>query len=109
MIEISNTALSEVLRLRSKAESPDTSALRLGIEAGGCSGWSYQLDFEPAPGTDDHVFDCGEIQVVVSPQSFPHLNGLVIDYTEDLMGGSFRFQNPHATANCSCGYSFSMT
>lgn len=108
MVQLSQTALDEVKRLRSKPTYRDASVLRIGVNAGGCSGWSYQLSFEAAAQPSDQVFNCGEIQVVVDPQSSQYLRGLTLDYTEDLMGGSFRFHNPNAHQTCSCGHSFGL-
>jgi iron-sulfur cluster assembly protein len=64
------------------------------------------MSFEAMAQPIDQVFDCGAVQVVIDPQSWPYLNGLTLDYTEDLMGGSFRFDNPNAKQTCSCGHSF---
>ena len=108
MIELSLTAIGEVKRLRSKHLKTEDGVLRIGVHEGGCSGWSYQLEFAQSPATDDQVFDCGDLQVVVDRQSLAYLNGLTLDYTEDLMGGGFRFYNPKATETCSCGHSFAM-
>ena len=107
MVQLSTTALDEVTRLRSKPSHRDTKILRISVHEGGCSGWSYQMSFESAAQAADQTFDCGTVQVVVDPQSWPYLNGLTLDYTEDLMGGSFRFNNPNARQTCSCGHSFS--
>ena len=108
MIDLSPSAIGEVKRLRSKQLFTEEGFLRIDVCAGGCSGWSYQLKFTQSPGTEDQVFDCGEIQVVVDPQSLAYVNGLRLDYTEDLMGGGFRFHNPRATATCTCGHSFAI-
>jgi iron-sulfur cluster assembly protein len=106
MVQLSPTALDEVNRLKSKPSYCTAAVLRVAVHEGGCSGWSYQMSFEAAAQVSDQVFDCGNIQVVVDPQSWPYLRGLTLDYTEDLMGGSFRFNNPNARQTCSCGHSF---
>lgn len=108
MIQLSPAAIGEVKRLRAKHCQSQTGTLRIGVEASGCSGWSYQMKFIAAPAPQDQVFDCGEIQVAVAPDSLPLIDDLTLDYTEDLMGGGFRFYNPQAVEVCSCGHSFSI-
>ena len=105
MIYISSAATQEVLRLRRK-QSHDGAFLRLGIQAGGCCQWSYTLGFADTLQSDDTVYPCDQIQVLIDSQSLRYLENLNIDYSEDLMGGGFRFQNPQATQTCSCGHSF---
>ncbi len=107
MIQLSPAAIGEVKRLRAKHCKSGVGILRIGIQAGGCFDWSYQLEFTPAPQAQDQVFTCGDIQVAVDPESLPYVSELALDYTEDLMGGGFQFQNPQASEVCSCGYSFS--
>lgn len=105
MIELSRAAVSEVRRLQSKHHTPEA-YLRLGVQQGGCAQFYYTLDFEPTLNTGDRVYDCSGIRIVVDAQSFPSLNGLRLDYSEDLMGGGFRFHNPNAVESCGCGNSF---
>jgi len=106
MIQLSPAAIQEILRLRSRRGQPDL-ILRLGVQPSGCLDWSYLLGFESIPQTGDRRFDCHGIQVVVDPASQPYLNGVTLDYSEDLMGGGFRFRNPNAHQTCGCGNSFS--
>ncbi len=108
MVHLSATALDEVTRLKSKPAYRDSKVLRIAVHESGCSGWSYQMSFETMAEPVDQVFDCGKVQVVVDPNSLPYLKGLTLDYTEDLMGGSFRFDNPNARQTCSCGHSFGL-
>ncbi|MCM1984321.1 HesB/IscA family protein [Lyngbya confervoides] len=106
MIEISHAAASEVKRLRLKQVSSSRGQLRLSVQARGCAGLSYHMEFEVEPEVTDRVIHCEDIDIVVDPQSLDYLKGLVIDYTEDLMGGAFRFHNPNALEVCNCGHSF---
>ena len=108
MIELSSAAVSEVKRLRLKQVSSNTGRLRLRVEQGGCSGLSYQMEFETESSPDDRVIQSDDLDIVVDSQSLTYLDGIHIDYTEDLMGGSFCFQNPNATDVCSCGTSFNV-
>ncbi len=106
MIQFSLSALHEVKRLQSK--HPDRPLVRLGIQPGGCADWIYTLEFiDQASAEDTHTQYQG-LEVVVQAQHLPYLTGLTLDYTEDLMGGGFRFHNPQALKTCSCGHSFTV-
>jgi iron-sulfur cluster assembly accessory protein len=107
MIHLSQAAIREVIRLKSK--QPSQNALfRLGVTPGGCSGLSYTIAFDSHVTEQDQVQECDGIQVVVDSQSLKSIGNLSIDYSEDLMGGGFRFHNPQASTHCSCGHSFSV-
>jgi iron-sulfur cluster assembly protein len=108
MIRLSTTAANEVKRLQGKHLQSKGGALRLSVQPKGCAGLSYQLDFTESIASDDQLFECDTIQVVVSRNSLVYVNGLTLDYSEDLMGGSFRFHNPNANQTCSCGHSFAV-
>jgi len=107
MISLSHTAVGEVKRLRSKRQPVDV-FLRLRVLSGGCSGLSYQVRFDQQRQPDDRLYESQGVQIVVDPQSLNYLNGLTLDYSEDLMGGAFRFYNPNATQTCGCGNSFTV-
>ncbi|MEB3181133.1 MAG: iron-sulfur cluster assembly accessory protein [Nostocaceae cyanobacterium] len=107
MIQLSTAAATEIKRLRSKQANSNVS-FRLAIQPGGCCGWFYDLSFDSSTQEGDLVFDCRDIQLVIDPKSLDYVNGLQLDYSEDLMGGGFRFHNPQATATCGCGNSFSI-
>jgi iron-sulfur cluster assembly protein len=109
MICLSPTAIAEVKRLKRKHLKSTNGFLRIGIQAKGCAGLSYQLDFAESMDTNDQVFSCDDqIQVAVNRQNLSYVDGLTLDYSEDLMGGSFRFHNPNAHKTCSCGHSFAV-
>jgi iron-sulfur cluster assembly protein len=108
MISLSTTAANEVKRLQGKHQPSNRGALRLSVQPKGCAGLSYQLDFTDIVESDDRLFECDNIQVVVSCSSLAYVDGLTLDYSEDLMGGSFRFHNPNAKQTCSCGHSFAV-
>lgn len=107
MIQITPAAAREVLRLRSKQKKPQA-LFRLSVQPGGCCGLYYRMSFDQAPGLDDGVYPCGEIDVIVDGRSLSQVRGLTLDYSEDLMGGGFRFNNPNATQTCACSHSFEM-
>jgi iron-sulfur cluster assembly accessory protein len=107
MIEISPAAASEIKRLQSSRQQSD-SQLRISVKQGGCRGLFYALEFDPNHQQGDRLYQFGGISVIIDPQSHPYLEGLKLDYSEDLMGGGFRFHNANATSTCSCGQSFSV-
>ena len=84
------------------------SALRVSVEGGGCSGFSYKFDLVSSESDDDIVIADGQAKVVVDPVSLMYMDGSVIDFVDDLMGQSFQIKNPNATASCGCGTSFSI-
>ncbi|HEY9641804.1 MAG TPA: iron-sulfur cluster assembly accessory protein [Coleofasciculaceae cyanobacterium] len=106
-VSLSPAAIAEVNRIKSK--HPADALFRLGVQAGGCGGWYYTLSLEENANSSDRLFNCDGIQIVIDADSWPYLNGLTLDYTEDLMGGGFRFTNPNAFSSCGCGNSFSMS
>jgi iron-sulfur cluster assembly accessory protein len=106
MIHLSKTAALEVNRLLSKHPNPNA-LLRVGVESSGCSGLSYTIGFEDAIDPEAAVCESEGIQIAIDPQQLKYLNELTLDYSEDLMGGGFRFRNPNAAQSCSCGNSFS--
>lgn len=107
MIQISEAAQQEIRRIQSTREQLD-SYLRLDVKEGGCSGLYYTLDWEKEITRRDRVYSQKEFSVIIDESSLPYLNQLTLDYTEDLMGGGFRFKNPQAAQSCSCGISFSL-
>lgn len=108
MIHLSDSATYEILRLKARQKSQDT-LVRLSIQPGGCLGMFYVMGFGNTLEPDDQLYNCGTVQIIIDAHSALHLNGLTLDYSEDLMGGGFRFQNPNVTQSCSCGNSFSLT
>ena len=82
--------------------------LRVSVEGGGCSGFQYKFDLVGAPEADDLVIEKGGARVLVDPVSLGFLAGSEIDFVDDLIGASFKINNPQATASCGCGTSFSI-
>lgn len=106
MIYISPPAAKEIKRLLSKHLNQNA-LFRLQTQEGGCSSLLYDMTFDRVVGPEDRVYNCAGISVVIDAQSLNNISGLTVDYSEDLMGGGFRFYNPNAIASCSCGNSFS--
>lgn len=82
--------------------------LRLGISGGGCNGLSYKMKFVEAPKKGDILVCSSGAQVVVDSKSALYLKGTVLDFSDEMIGGGFKFTNPNAKASCSCGESFSI-
>jgi len=87
---------------------PAGSMLRISVEGGGCSGFQYKFGFEQAKATDDLVLARNDATVLIDPVSVRYMAGAEIDYVDDLIGASFKVNNPVATASCGCGTSFSI-
>jgi len=82
--------------------------LRISVEGGGCSGFQYKFDVDRAKAEDDLVIERDHAVVLVDSASAPFLAGSEVDFVDDLIGASFRVNNPNATASCGCGTSFSI-
>jgi iron-sulfur cluster assembly accessory protein len=82
--------------------------LRVSVEGGGCSGFQYKFDLEHAKADDDLVLARDGVTVLIDPVSLQYMAGAEIDYVDDLIGASFKINNPIATASCGCGTSFSL-
>jgi iron-sulfur cluster assembly protein len=82
--------------------------LRIAITGGGCNGLSYKLRFVPEAKRGDILVRTGGAQVIVDPKTALYLKGTVLDYSNKMVGGGFKFANPNAKASCSCGESFSV-
>jgi len=107
MILLTEPAAKEVKRLLGM-QGKDDWGLRVGVQGGGCSGLSYTLSFEEKPTDKDRVFDAPDgVKVFCDAKSYLYLNGMQLAYSNDLMGGGFKFENPNAQRTCSCGSSFS--
>ncbi|WP_353931344.1 iron-sulfur cluster assembly accessory protein [Okeanomitos corallinicola TIOX110] len=106
MIHLSPAATSEIERLKRK-QQPNI-LFRLHVRQGGCSDWIYDISFDTVVNAEDQVFDVNDIQLLIDKESIRYLDNLTVDYSEDLMGGGFRFHNPIATSTCSCGNSFAI-
>jgi iron-sulfur cluster assembly accessory protein len=82
--------------------------LRVSVEGGGCSGFQYKFGFDHARSDDDLVLSRDGATVLIDPVSVQYMTGAEIDFIDDLMGASFRINNPVATSSCGCGTSFSL-
>jgi iron-sulfur cluster assembly accessory protein len=95
--------IGEILR-----REPPGTMLRVSVEGGGCSGFQYKFDMDRTQATDDLVIERDGATVLIDQVSVGYLAGSEIDFVDDLIGASFRVNNPQATASCGCGTSFSI-
>ena len=91
------------------ASSCDTKTLRVAVKGGGCSGFQYVFNIVAKVNKDDQVFEKEDCRVVIDKTSLQFLEGAEIDYCEELIGSSFKINNPNATSSCGCGTSFSFS
>jgi iron-sulfur cluster assembly accessory protein len=106
-LSLTPRAIEMVKRLRAKEGRPEGDALRVAVVGGGCSGFSYQLNFDDTAQEGDIAVELDGLRVLVDPTSAQYLAGTEIDFVAGLHGGGFKFSNPKATHTCGCGSSFS--
>ena len=90
------------------AKQPEKSYLRISVEGGGCSGFSYKFDLDDTSNPDDRVIERDGAKVLVDEMSIEFMRGSEIDFSTELIGAAFKINNPNATAACGCGTSFSL-
>ena len=95
--------IGEILR-----KEPPGTMLRLSVEGGGCSGFKYKFDTDSAQEADDILVRQADAMLLIDPVSLGYLAGSEIDFVDDLIGASFRVNNPQAKASCGCGTSFTL-
>ena len=109
VIVITDKAMLQLNALRAN-KGGEECVLRMGVRAGGCSGMSYVMDLIQLSdiSEDDHVEEYNGFKCAVDPKSLMFLYGLQLDYSDELIGGGFKFSNPNAETNCGCGKSFNV-
>lgn len=108
MITVTDSAKERALNLMRDENRPEGTFIRVGVAGGGCSGLSYELDFDNQMRENDQVFEDKGIRIVTDKKSFLYLVGTELDYTGGLNGKGFVFNNPNASRTCGCGESFSV-
>lgn len=106
-IGLSESAVQKLSSLI-EAEGGEEKMLRITVNGGGCSGFTYSFDFDDKAGDDDHTFETDGVKVVVDVASLEFIDGAVLNYVESLGGTHFALENPNATSSCGCGSSFSV-
>ena len=104
-VSMTPVAVSRVKELMT-AQKLDDAFLRMGVRGGGCSGMTYDLQFDSELRKHDKQFEVDGVKVVVDVKSYLYLNGTTLDYVTQGLTGGFTFVNPNAKSSCGCGTSF---
>jgi iron-sulfur cluster assembly protein len=104
-VSLSPVAVKRVKELMDR-QNLQHAFLRMGVKGGGCSGLSYNLEFDTELGKFDKQFEIDGVKVVVDAKSYLYLNGSTLDYVTQGLTGGFTFVNPNAKSSCGCGTSF---
>lgn len=110
-ITVTDRAAERINQIREEKHLSEDAKLRVGVVSGGCSGLTYELDFdqqEPDESKKEQLLEDNGIRLIVDMRSFLYLSGTQLDYTDGLDGDGFHFHNPNASRTCSCGESFSV-
>ena len=86
----------------------DSDYIRVGVKSGGCSGLTYDLNFDKKINENDKVYEDNGVRIIVDNKSFLYLIGTTLEYSGGLNGKGFVFNNPNANRTCGCGESFSL-
>jgi len=106
MITLTGQAVSKLKQILSADNTP-SSKIRIYVEGGGCAGFSYGFSIEEAAQEDDFIVAESELDILIDPISMSYLEGIVVDFKNDINGERFAIQNPKAASTCGCGSSFS--
>ena len=107
LVEVTERAQREIREIFHREEPTPGTGLRLGVMGGGCSGLSYEMEFDEGR-ANDNVLEFDGFRVLLDPKSSIYLKGVTLDFQDGLKGKGFVFRNPNATNTCGCGESFSL-
>jgi iron-sulfur cluster assembly protein len=108
MIYIADSAKAKIQEIRQKEQYGEDYFVRVGVTSGGCSGLTYQMEFDNQPKADDQVFEDNGEKIVTDLSSFIYLCNTTLEFSGGLDGKGFNFNNPNAARTCACGESFSV-
>lgn len=108
MIEVSDSAKTQIKSIIDAEKREDNSFLRVQVKQGGCSGLSYKLEFQEGSKDSDKIFDSEGFKICIDPKSYLYIVGMTLDYSGGLNGSGFTFTNPNAKKTCGCGSSFAI-
>lgn len=108
MLFVGDSAKSKIEEIRHSGEIGQDHFVRVSVASGGCSGLSYQMEFDTEHKPDDQVFDDNGIRIVTDLKSFLYLCNTKLEFSGGLTGKGFYFDNPNAARSCACGESFSL-
>lgn len=104
---MTDSCIQKIKELKEEEGNPDLK-LRVFVQGGGCSGFSYGFTFDEIANEDDTAMDYGDVTVLVDAMSLAYLVGASVSYEESIQGSQFTIHNPNATTSCGCGSSFSV-
>ncbi len=109
-ITVTEKALAEIRRIIKANNMPETTAVRFQVKGGGCSGFSYNMEFTDGTKVDqsDRVMEAGGVKVICDVKSFLFIKGMTVDFADSILSRQFVFKNPNAKSTCGCGTSFSV-
>jgi iron-sulfur cluster assembly protein len=105
-VTLTEKAAGEVKKIMTEQNLPEGSVLRVGVQGGGCSGFSYSLNFDTSTSERDRVTDVHGVKLAVEKKFDPYLDGTVVDFYDGLEKRGFVFNNPNVVKSCGCGSSF---
>jgi iron-sulfur cluster assembly protein len=108
MVTVTDKAKSKIDNLMQDAGLDASYFLRVSVQGGGCSGLSYNLDFDNEEKKGDQFFEDQGVRMALDMKSFLYLAGTELDFSDGLNGKGFNFHNPNASRTCGCGESFSV-
>ncbi len=108
MLYVADTAKQQVTRIRETQGLDNDFFIRVSVTSGGCSGLSYQMDFDNELKENDQVFDDNGVRIVTDLKSFLYLCNTTLEFSGGLNGKGFVFNNPNASRSCGCGESFAV-
>lgn len=108
MLYVGNSAKEKIEEIKSGGEIGEGHFVRVSVISGGCSGLSYNMEFDTEEQPDDQVFDDNGIRIVTDLKSFLYLCNTKLEFAGGLSGKGFYFENPNASRSCACGESFSL-
>lgn len=108
MITVTEKAKEKIAELKQEGSLDDNHFIRVSVQGGGCSGLTYNMDFDDSDQEGDQAFEDKGVKVVVDMKSFLYLCGTELDFSDGLNGKGFNFINPNASRTCGCGESFAV-
>ncbi len=108
MLYVADNAKNKIEELRGKGDVTAEAFIRVSVTSGGCSGLSYQMDFDTQDRPNDQVFEDNGVKIVTDLKSFLYLCNTTLEFSGGLEGKGFYFINPNASRTCGCGESFAV-
>ena len=105
MLTLTATSIERIQSMAEK-EGLDDASIRVSVIGGGCSGFSYDIDFEDTQREGDQILDVDVFKVYIDPMSYQYVQNTAVDYVESFSFSGFQFNNPNAKRTCGCGSSF---